>query len=115
MTYDEGSISICELKNTAEMGQMPKEQLIKEIECFFGDRSVGYNRQYAAKGVNEQIDRIVRTWRNKNIRIGMYAVTEDGEQYRIDNVQSLLDEDGLQVTDITLRRLDKLYDVAAET
>ena len=42
----------------------------------------------------------------------MYAVTEDKKQYRIDNVQHLLDEDGLKITDLTLRRLDKLYDVA---
>lgn len=114
MTYDEGLVAICELENIAAPGAMPKEQLIKKNTLFFGDRTVGFSRQYAAKGVSEQVDRLIRTWRENTIRIGMYAVMEDGKQYRIDNVQHLLDDDGLRVTDLTLRRLDRLYDVAAE-
>ena len=39
---------------------------------------------------------------------------EGNIQYRIDNVQQLLDDDGLRVTDLTLRRLDSNYDVKAE-
>ena len=33
------------------------------------------------------------------------------EQYRIDNVQHLLDEDGLKVTDLTLYRMEQNYDL----
>ena len=39
-------------------------------------------------------------------------MTVDKKQYRFDNVQHLIDEDGLKITDLTLRSLDKLYDVA---
>ena len=42
----------------------------------------------------------------------MYALLDTGEQYRIDNVQHLLDDDGLRVTDLTLRRVEQLYDVS---
>lgn len=115
MLLDSGIIRICRLENKASKGMMPKEKLIPFSSAFYGERTVGYGRQYAAKGVNEQIDMLVRIWEDRSIHIGMYAVLENGEQYRIDNVQHLLDESGLKVTDLTLRRLDNLYDVAAET
>ena len=39
-------------------------------------------------------------------------IYESGDQYRIDNVQHLLDDDGLKVTDLTLSRMDELYEIA---
>jgi hypothetical protein len=44
----------------------------------------------------------------------MYAVLDDAEQYRIDNVQRLKDDEGLKVVDLTLSRLEENYDVNAE-
>ena len=75
---------------------------------------VGYGRQYAAMGVNEQVDMLVRIWSDASIRIGRYAVLEGNSQYRIDNVQQLLVDDGLLVTHLTLTSLDSNYDVKAE-
>lgn len=113
MTYDAGVVTLCELKDANETaGGMPAMLLIPVERQFYGERTVGYRRQYAAFGANQQVDMLIRTWRSAEAQIGMYAVLESGEQYRIDNVQHLLDEDGLKVTDLTLRRLDKLYDVA---
>lgn len=112
MTYDAGVVTLCELKDKNETaGGMPAIFLIPVEWQFYGERTVGYGRQYAAFGANQQVDMLIRTWRSAEAHIGMYAVLENGEQYRIDNVQHLLDEDGLKVTDLTLRRLDKLYDV----
>lgn len=113
MTYDDGVVILCELKDTNEVaGGMPAMYLIPVEWLFYAERTVGYGRQYAAFGANQQVDMLIRTWRTDMARIGMYAVIENKNQYRIDNVQHLLDEDGLKVTDLTLRRLDKLYDVA---
>ena len=114
LTYDDGMLTVCNLINMAPPGAMPAQQLQKISEHFFGEKMVGYGRQYAAMGVNEQVDMLVRIWRDASIRIGMYAVLEGNIQYRIDNVQQLLDDDGLRVTDLTLRRLDSNYDVKAE-
>ena len=118
MTYDDGLITIYTLEEVEEPGDMPKEQLVKQSEHLFGERTVGYGRQYAAKGVDEQVDELVRIWEDRTIRIGMYAIIGDdpetGEQFRIDNVQHLKDEDGLKVTDLSLRRLDDLYDIDEE-
>lgn len=122
---DAGIIKIYNLTNTAQDGDMPKEQLVpatdlagNELMYQFEERVVGLNRQYSAKGVNERVDMLVRTWRCP-VRIGMYAVlTEyegqenaDGDQYRIDNVQQVYDDNNLKVTDLSLYRLDEYYDV----
>lgn len=123
---DAGIVTICKLTNTAASGLMPKEELIPleyegEILTWrFEDRFIGYSRQYEAKGVGERIDKLIRIWNAPQVRIGYYAVltdyegqeNESGDQYRIDNVQPQIDENGLKVTDITLYRLDELYDIA---
>ena len=114
LTYDDGVLAVCDLVNISPPGSMPVQQLQKKSEHFFSERTVGYGRQYAAMGVNEQVDMLVRIWSDTSIRIGMFAVLEGNVQYRIDNVQQLFDEDGLRVTDLTLRRLDSNYDVKAE-
>lgn len=119
---DAGKVIICTLDDVAEPGNMPDEKLtpLDPNGALFEERSVGYNRQYAAMGVNERVDMLIRIWREPTVRIGMYAVltdyegqvNENGDQYRIDNVQHLLDDDGLKVTDLTLYRMDELYEVA---
>lgn len=117
---DAGLVTICTLDDMAVPGNMPDEKLNPLSQHYFEERSVGYNRQYAAMGVNERVDMLIRIWREPTVRIGMYAlltdyegqVNENGDQYRIDNVQHLLDDDGLKVTDLTLYRMDELYEVA---
>lgn len=114
MLLDSGVLTLCTLQNTAALGAMPVERLVPQGSHWFGERTVGYGRQYAAKGVNEQVDLLARIWQDRTARIGMYALLDSGEQYRIDNVQQLWDDDGLRVTDLTLHRLETLYDVAGE-
>ncbi len=116
---DSGLVTICELQNIAEQGNMPKPTLVKLRSHFFEERTVGYGRQYAAMGVNERVDYLIRIWRDAGIHAEMYAIltdyegqiNENGDQFRIDNVQQLTDTDGLKVTDLSLYRMDKLYDV----
>lgn len=110
---DSGIVSIYALTNTAVPGDMPKYGLTLKSRQYYEERVIGYGRQYEAKGVNERVDLIARIWRSP-VRIGDFAIIEDSPdsgQYRIDNVQNLLDDDGLQVTDLTLYRVDELYDI----
>lgn len=112
MLFDSGVLTIFTLEDISEPGKMPVKRLTYKSECYYGERVVGYGRQYAARGVNEQIDMLARIWQDRSIRSNMYAVLESGEQYRISNVQHLEDDDGLRVTDLTLERLDDLYEIA---
>ena len=110
----EGTLRLCELRNVAEPGEMPTEKLVVVSYHYYGDRTIGYGRQYAAMGVQQQVDRLIRIWRDENVTVKQYAILDDGKQYRVDMVQHSLDEDGLKVTDLTLFRLDENFDVVAE-
>lgn len=115
--FNDGMIKIYTLQDTAEPGDMPKERLVYRSEHFFAERYIGITRYYAARqymalGPAEQIDKLVRIWQDKGIRTDMYAVLEDGEQYRITLVQHTVDDDGLGVSDLTLTRVGELYEIA---
>lgn len=109
MLLDTGIVTVCELNNTAKPGEMPQE-VLKPINAFyFGRRSIGYNRLYAAHGVNKRIDLLIRIWR-ADVTAGQYAII-NGIQYRVDEVQQLIDNTGLAVTDLTLEKLGEFYDI----
>ena len=73
MIFDSGLVTVCTLLNTAEPGEMPKEALSPVLSAYYGERIVGYGRYYEARGVNEQVDMLIRIWRTTAARIGMYA------------------------------------------
>ena len=109
MLLDSGIVTIYELNNTANPGEMPKEVLKPLNSFYFGRRSIGYNRLYAAHGVTKQIDLLIRIWR-ADVTAGQYAII-NGVQYRVDEVQQLTDNSGLAVTDLTLEKLGAFYDI----
>ena len=109
MLLDNGIVTVCELNNTANPGEMPQEVLKPLNSFYFGRRSIGYNRLYAAHGVNKRIDLLIRIWR-ADVTAGQYAII-NGVQYRVDEVQQLIDNSGLAVTDLTLEKLGAFYDI----
>lgn len=115
MLLDSGILFLCSLSNTASPGAMPCEKLVKIGKFWYGERTVGYNRLYTARGVDEEIDMLVRVAHTRAARAGMYAVLGNGEQYRITAAQQIVDNgtngNGLRYTDLTLRRLEENYDV----
>lgn len=113
---DGGIVRVCTLENLAADGDMPSYSLRVASEAYFAFRTVSYRRLYAAKGANEQIDLLIRIWRDPTVERGQYAVLSDSVsdgQYEIQNVQHTVDEDNLQVSDLTLRKVDELYEVFA--
>lgn len=114
MLHDAGILTIFRLEDKASGGSMPKEMLVEASQYYYGERTIGFSRQYAAKGVDQQVDLLAEIWQDREIRAGMYAITDDGTQYRIDQVQHKENEDGLLVTWLTLSRLEALYDIATK-
>lgn len=111
MLLDSGVVKICKIVSTTNAGKMPAETLTEVCTQFYGERTVGYSRMYAAMGVNEQVDMLVRIWQDRQVRVGMVAVLENNEQLRINGVQQTIDEDGIKVTDLSLARLEANYDI----
>lgn len=128
---DDGVLYICQLENVAENGDMPKEVLQVINKHWFENRVIGYGRFYTAQGVNQRVDRLVRINLDNNVRIGMYVVLGNGEQFRIDmvaNGQEVFDRTklidskyyrqpkivGLKYTELTLSRVEDYYDVETD-
>ena len=114
MNLDAGTLKICNLTNTAPRGTMPVEQLVPVSRHWFGNLTVGVTRLYAAMGANQQIDLLVRIRYDQSVTAGQYAVLGNGDQYRIDAVQQLVDDNGLKATNLTLSKVGDLFDVVSE-
>lgn len=129
--YDSGTLYICNLINQSENGDMPKEVLSKVNKFWFEKRYIGINRQYLAKGANEQVDLLVRIHGSQNINIGQYVMLGNGEQYRITMVNQGFEQQdytrmvdkkyyktariiGLDYTELTLTKLEKNYELEIE-
>lgn len=126
--YDSGTLFICNLTNQNSNGNMPKEVLTKVNKFWFEKRTIGINRQYLAKGVNERIDLLVRVRGTQNISIGQYVMLGNGDQYRITNISTGHDESfytrmvnskyyktarivELDYTELTLSKLEDYYEL----
>lgn len=105
---DAGILTLYSLTTTASTGDAPIEKLESLGTAFYAERTVGYNRIYAAKGANEVIDKVVRCYNTDVPYSAKYATLEDGNQYRISVKQKIVDEDA---TDLTLVRLEDYFDV----
>lgn len=120
---DSGKVMFCDIVDISAASYMPKEILVPVHTCLFENRIVGYNRRYAALGVNQEISALIRVWRpplrndrRPTVEIGMIAVIEESEidgQYRVDVIQPLRDFDYINISEITLSKLENYYDVAA--
>ena len=119
---DAGHIAVYQLNGISENGGMPVYTPVFISEADFEERTIGVTRRYAAKGIDEQIDMLVRIWRDPAIRIDMIAVVTQSEydgQYRISNVELTHDgnsyrndtNEGLKTMDLTLVKLEKEYDI----
>ena len=109
----DGIVYLAELTNIADVGDMPRDRLQYVARFWYEERMIGLQRQYAAKGAREQIDMIIRIREMKHTaRIGLYAVLGNGDHFRIQNVsRGYDDEHGLKFTELTLERLDCLYEI----
>lgn len=119
MIRDDGVLYICNLTNSAENGLMPKEVLSVVNKYWFHIDTIGINRQYLAKGVNQQVDLLVSIAFDNKIRIGQYVVLGNGEQYHINMVSHIEDtstdrnstnKNYLRRTQLTLSRVENYYE-----
>ena len=108
---DAGILKLYDLTSTSAPGDAPVEKLVALGTAFYAEKTVGYNRIYAAKGANQEIDTIVRCYNTDVPYRAKYVVLEDGNQYQISVKQKIVDEDA---TDLTLVRLEEYYDVDSE-
>lgn len=98
------------VENSARPGYVPKDVLTKKVHLPYDERKLGIQRFYSGKQNQVQIERVVRCPVAGNPCSQDVAVTEDGQQYRIDLVQTVYDVYPPCV-DLTLSKVTQKYEV----
>lgn len=87
-TYNDGLLSVYSTENTAPAGEMPNDTPVLKIGGLrYENRTVGMTRFWQGKQQDTQIDRLVRCPKISSVHNLDVAVTEDGDQYDIVQVQ----------------------------
>ena len=86
-SFNDGVVNIYAVMNKAKSGDKPKERLVHLKSLRYEERTVGVKRYYAAKQANARVDYVLRVPRQRDIRSGDVAVPNDGEQYKITQIQ----------------------------
>lgn len=109
---DGGILRFYSLQNTASAGAMPTDRLVEKGAAWYAYRTSGVVRRYESQGANREYDFVVRCFNMVEIPVdSRYVILDDGTgtQYQIDNTERMFEEDAV---DLTLIRLDDLYEVA---
>ena len=110
MTFDDGIVNIYTVANTAAAGDKPVRGL-QFLEAFhFGYDTLGINRYYTALQAHQQIEAVINIPGFNAVRVESVAVI-NGEQYTVQMVQHMNDEDGLRFTRLSLERIGENYAV----
>lgn len=112
MLLDSGIATIRRSHNTAPAGDMPVYEYTDFFESYYGEKTVGINRYYAAKAHDDQADFLIEIQRNGGIRtsdicyLSPFMDAPATGMYKILQVQHVFDEDNQPKTDLTLERID---------
>lgn len=91
---------------------MPVERLTPRISnVYYGDRTVSYSRLYEARGVDSQIDRLIRVPDGVSVVPDDYVVI-GSDQYRVDAVSDVIVARSTRAVELSLIRLEDYLDVA---
>lgn len=109
--FNDGLVTIYAVGNRAVPGKKPVEELIRRGALRYQRRIIGIQRHYAALNAGAKVDLLLRVPYRPEVSSQDVAVpTLDGKQYQIALVQ--VPEDVVPpVMDLTLRRLERDYDL----
>lgn len=114
MTFDDGILTVCELTNIAANGQKPVYRLSVRESFYFGFDVVGFNRYYTALNAKVQIAHVVNIPGWNVINPNDVIVLEDETQFRLSQVQPMLDDNGLRITKLSLERITESYEFVSD-
>jgi hypothetical protein len=109
--YNDGNVKIYSVGNVAPPGDMPRDGLIYKLDLHYDMRTVGINRFWAAKQNQIEIGQVIRAPRISYVTTQDIAIPNDGNQYKI--VQIQYPEDVMPKSmDLSLERLAVDYEIA---
>ncbi len=107
-SYNSGVMTVYRVRDGAKPGFAPAPVLHKIASLRYEELRLGITRYYAAMQNQVRIKRVVRVPKGPDISTQDVAVTEDGQQYRIDLVQ-LADGVWPPSLDLTLAKVEQVY------
>lgn len=109
MMLDRGMVTLMRVPDECSDGNMPSKKPEEYLRAWYGERTVGMTRYYAAQQANTRIDlliRVIAPQDGNRIMADDIAVFDSGHRYRVSQAAYLFDEDaGEQVVDISLERI----------
>lgn len=90
--FNDGMLTVYRVTDEAQPGYLPQEKLTKVVSLPYARRKVGLYRYYQAKQEQTRVQKVLRVPEPaQKIKRLNKVVTEDGEEYRIDLVQTVPD------------------------
>ena len=108
--YNDGVVRIYSVEDTAAPGYAPVETPTLKITLRYEERRLGISRYFYGQQNQLQIDRVLRVQRAGKVTSQDIAVTEDGQNYRVDLVQSVPDV-WPESVDLTLSKIEQVIDL----
>lgn len=105
--FNDGIVRIYRVEDTAEPGFAPVETPAEKIKLAYEERRLGITRYFAGAQNQIRIDRVLRVQRAGKVSTQDIAVTEDGQNYRVDLVQSVPDV-WPESVDLTLTKIEQV-------
>lgn len=111
-TFNDGVLKVYEVTNIAEPGDRPKDGLELKFENAipYEERTVGITRFYTGKQAQNTIEQLLRIPKVEGISRNDIVVPIDGEQYRIEQIQSINDVEP-RCLDLSLEKVSVAYDI----
>lgn len=109
-TFNDGVVTIYEVKDVSRPGYQPVEALVKKGVLRYEEQRLGVQRFYSAMQAQVKIERVIRVPWNPNVHSQDAAKTEDGRRYEINMVQKVM-EVWPACMDLTLVDLTEDYEV----
>ena len=108
--FNDGIVTVYAVKDTAEPGFKPKPGLEKRIVLCYEERRLGIQRFFSGLQNQIKVERVLCCPATGRVSTQDVAITEDGQQYRIDLIQKV---DGVYPpsVDITLIHIEQKYEV----
>lgn len=111
-SYNDGIVNIYAVQDGAAPGYRPVPVLVLVKRMRYQERYLGINRLYSGRQNQVDIQRIVRVQKVPGVSNQNVAITEDGQQYRIDSVQDVIGAYPPSL-DLTLATVEQEYEVRA--
>ena len=108
--YNDGVVRIYSVEDTAAPGYAPVETPTLKITLRYEERRLGITRYFSGAQNQMQIDRVLRVQRAGKVNTQDIAVTEDGQNYRVDLLQSVPDV-WPESMDLTLSKIEQVIDL----